>query len=104
MIAVSCNDVDMHAGWIKDIQSYANLNESNFPYPIIQDPDRSLAVRLGMLVSKFYSFFFCSTKWNIYLRFVLLSTNQIKDGDEKDKAGMPLTARAVSFFNDISDH
>ena len=68
MIAVSCNDCKMHTEWIKDIQDYSNLDKSTFPYPIIEDPDRSLAVRLGML-----------------------------DPDEKDSKGMPLTARAVNI-------
>lgn len=39
------------------------------PYPIIADDKRELAVLLGML-----------------------------DPDERDKDGMPLTARCVSFF------
>ncbi len=68
MIAISCNDCSMHKEWIKDIQDYSNLDKSSaFPYPIIDDTDRSLAVRLGMI-----------------------------DPDEKDSTGMPLTARAVS--------
>ncbi len=67
MIAISCNDVEMHSGWIKDIQSFGQLESSEFPYPIIQDQDRSIAVKLGML-----------------------------DPDERDKTGMPVTARAVS--------
>lgn len=40
------------------------------PYPIIADDKRELAVLLGML-----------------------------DPDERDKDGMPLTARCVSFFS-----
>ena len=40
----------------------------NFGYPIIADPKRELAVKFGML-----------------------------DPDEKDKAGLPLTARCVSI-------
>jgi peroxiredoxin 6 len=69
MIAISCNDCSMHKEWIKDIQDYSKLDKSSaFPYPIIDDTDRSLAVRLGMI-----------------------------DPDEKDSTGMPLTARAVSL-------
>lgn len=63
--ALSCDPVESHNGWIKDIQSYSGLNDE-FPYPIISDPDRELAIQLGML-----------------------------DPDEKDKAGLPLTCRAV---------
>lgn len=57
------------------MQSYSGLNDE-FPYPIISDPDRELAIQLGML-----------------------------DPDEKDKAGLPLTCRAVSEQpNDVSNH
>ena len=47
-------------------QAYSG-SEGEFPYPIISDPNRELAVQLGML-----------------------------DPVEKDKAGLPLTCRAVS--------
>ena len=40
--------------------------EGDFPYPIVADDNRNLAVKLGML-----------------------------DPDEKDSKGLPLTARAV---------
>merc|ERR1719495_1643570 len=63
MIALSVDSVDEHNGWIGDIKNYTN---GSFEYPIISDPNRDLAVKLGMI-----------------------------DPDEKDKAGMPVTARAV---------
>ena len=67
MIALSCNDAESHNSWIKDIKAYGNLdNEAPFPYPIIADPKRELAVKFGML-----------------------------DPDELDSQGMPLSARAV---------
>lgn len=67
MLALSCNDVSMHADWIKDIQSYGKLPaDKKFPYPIIDDKSRKLAHLLGMI-----------------------------DPDEIDKEGLPLTARAV---------
>lgn len=66
-IALSCDPVDSHKSWIKDIQAYNKLSSDDFPYPIISDPNRDIAIQLGML-----------------------------DPDEKDKAGLPLTARAVS--------
>ena len=50
----------------QDIQDYSK-STGEFSYPIIADPKRDLATKLGML-----------------------------DPDEKDKAGMPLTCRAVS--------
>lgn len=46
-------------------QSYSKYT-GELPYPIISDPERKLAVQLGML-----------------------------DPEEKDKAGLPLTCRAV---------
>merc|ERR1712002_819448 len=65
LIALSCDDAESHNGWIKDIQDYNKLS-GTFPYPIIADKDRTLAVQLGML-----------------------------DPDERNKAGLPLTARCV---------
>lgn len=65
MIALSCDDVTSHDGWIEDIKGVREKKE-DFPYPIIADPKRELAVKFGML-----------------------------DPEEKDKAGLPLTARCV---------
>lgn len=65
LIALSCDSVASHNGWIADIQAYNNLS-GEFPYPIVADENRDLAVSLGMV-----------------------------DPDEKDAAGMPLTCRAV---------
>ena len=67
VIAISCDPVESHKAWIKDIQDYGKLPANEFPYPIISDPHREIAVKLGML-----------------------------DPAEKDNAGLPLTARAVS--------
>lgn len=73
LIALSCNDADMHKEWIKDIQAYGHLDTtSKFPYPIIDDKTRNLAHTLGMI-----------------------------DPDEIDSAGMPLTARAVKILRFI---
>jgi len=63
MIALSVDGVEHHNGWIEDIKNYTN---GVFNFPIISDPDREIAVKLGMI-----------------------------DPDEKDSAGMPVTARAV---------
>lgn len=65
IIALSCDTVDDHKGWIQDIQHYNGLSGS-FPYPIIEDSKRELAVLLGMV-----------------------------DPVEKDCKGLPLTCRAV---------
>ncbi|XP_015922579.1 peroxiredoxin-6 [Parasteatoda tepidariorum] len=66
LIALSCDDVLSHKKWTEDIKAYACLKDVGFPFPIIADEKRELAVQLGMI-----------------------------DPDEKDKDGLPLTARAV---------
>jgi len=65
LIALSCDEVDSHNGWIKDIIAYNNLS-TGFSYPIIADPKREVATLYGMM-----------------------------DPDEKDAKGIPLTCRAV---------
>jgi 1-Cys peroxiredoxin 6 len=68
LLALSCNDVEMHNAWVKDIVAYGNLDATNpFPYPIIDDKTRHISERLGMI-----------------------------DPNEHDAAGIPLTARAVT--------
>jgi len=62
-IAFSCDSLEDHHGWIKDIKAAFG---GDVQYPIISDPDRKLAVQLGML-----------------------------DEDEKDAAGIPATVRKV---------
>jgi len=72
MIALSCDSVEDHKGWISDIEAYnktldgKECNGFKVNYPIIADPDRDLAVKFGML-----------------------------DPDERDMNGIPLPARAV---------
>ena len=73
LIALSCDDVESHKGWVKDIKDYVTYEKDDFPYPIISDEKRELAVKLGMI-----------------------------DPDEKDAKGLPLTARAVSSLVSIS--
>ena len=65
VLAVSCNDLDSHQAWISDITASQQVPGA-WPYPIISDPNRLLAVRLGML-----------------------------DPDERDAKGLPMSARAV---------
>jgi len=69
VIALSCNSIGDHQKWIKDICSYSKFVADKWPYPIIADEKRELAVKLGML-----------------------------DPDEKDADGLPLTCRAVFFI------
>jgi len=67
VIGLSCDTVENHHGWIKDLQSMSGCdNKCDFPFPIIDDSDRKLAKELGMI-----------------------------DPDEFDNKGLPLTARAV---------
>ncbi|XP_004079116.1 peroxiredoxin-6-like [Oryzias latipes] len=68
MVALSIDTLEDHRGWSKDILAYNNEESASglLPFPIIADSKRELAVALGML-----------------------------DPDEKDKDGMPLTARCV---------
>ncbi|CAK6974871.1 peroxiredoxin-6 [Scomber scombrus] len=66
MIALSVDSVEDHRNWSKDVMAFSNAAESTLPFPIIADDKRELAVQLGML-----------------------------DPDERDKDGMPLTARCV---------
>jgi len=64
LTALSCDSVESHKGWIEDIKAYNNLDA--FSYPIIADPDRSVATAYGMM-----------------------------DPEAKDSQGIPLTCRAV---------
>ncbi|KAI5637010.1 ahpC/TSA family domain-containing protein [Phthorimaea operculella] len=71
VIGLSCDSIDSHVDWCKDIKSYAGINEDEkFPYPIIEDLDRTIATKLGMV-----------------------------DKDELDPVGMPLTARCVFIID-----
>jgi 1-Cys peroxiredoxin 6 len=48
MIALSCNDTEMHNSWINDIKAYGQLDASvKFPYPIIDDTTRHISHILG---------------------------------------------------------
>lgn len=71
LIALSCDSVASHLGWIKDIQAYGNQS-GDFPYPIIDDANRELAVKFNML-----------------------------DKDEIGAAGLPLTCRAVFIIDPL---
>lgn len=49
-IALSIDSVESHLKWIDDIKTYGNIEaETTFPYPIIDDTNRSLAEKLNML-------------------------------------------------------
>ncbi len=100
MIALSCNEAETHNSWIKDIQAYGKLDAgTKFPYPIIDDTTRRLSTLLGKFPSNNRKFF----------KIIIILINFISgmlDPDEIDKAGMPLSARAVcnfliSFFSSL---
>lgn len=66
-IALSIDSTESHLKWIPDIKAYGNIDQSSeFPYPIIDDQNRSLAVKFNML-----------------------------DQDEVNSSGIVLTCRAV---------
>lgn len=69
-IALSCDTVESHNKWMEDIKVFAKYSGEGFPYPIISDEGRDLACQLHML-----------------------------DPEEKDKDGIPLTARAVFIID-----
>ncbi|EFN59977.1 hypothetical protein CHLNCDRAFT_133096 [Chlorella variabilis] len=48
LVALSCNDLDSHKQWVKDIEGSMS-DGRRIEYPIIADPDRSIAKQWGML-------------------------------------------------------
>merc|ERR1719187_1069698 len=66
LIALSCDSVEDHCGWGKDVMAYSGQGDQKLPFPIIADKSRDLASKLGMV-----------------------------DPDEKTAAGLALTARCV---------
>lgn len=65
-IALSCDSIENHLEWIKDLEVYGQCQSEQFFFPIIEDANRILAKRLGMI-----------------------------DCEQYDSKGLPLTARAV---------
>ena len=52
MIALSCDSVEDHLGWSKDVEAFnerQGREKMALSYPIIADPERKLAVKFGML-------------------------------------------------------
>ena len=48
IIALSCNDVESHHSWIKDVEAFG---KTTVTFPIIADKNRTIAQSLGMLSS-----------------------------------------------------
>ena len=72
MIGLSCDTVESHRSWIKDIMAYSKFSYELLSYPIIADQSRSIAELYGML-----------------------------DAEAKDKKGIPLTCRYRATANII---
>jgi 1-Cys peroxiredoxin 6 len=67
LIGLSCDDVDSHREWSKDVLARCGCDQDEvLNFPIIADSERSIVTELGML-----------------------------DPEEKDAAGVPLPARAL---------
>lgn len=67
LIGVSCDSVDEHMAWSKDVlYREGKLSDGELAFPIIADEDRDIVTQLGML-----------------------------DPEERDAAGVPLPARAL---------
>lgn len=49
VLAHSVDSLDLHNIWVNDIHNYCQDICGDFPYPIIADPSRDLAVQFGML-------------------------------------------------------
>ncbi|XP_017777782.1 PREDICTED: peroxiredoxin-6-like [Nicrophorus vespilloides] len=49
LLAHSCDKLQSHVDWVNDIKSYCLDIPGEFPYPIISDETRELAVRLDMI-------------------------------------------------------
>jgi alkyl hydroperoxide reductase subunit AhpC len=47
IIALSCSPLEKHKEWIDDIKAYAGL--SDFQIPIIDDSERVISIKLGMI-------------------------------------------------------
>ncbi|KAJ8918151.1 hypothetical protein NQ315_011608 [Exocentrus adspersus] len=52
LLAHSVDDLTSHKDWVNDIKNYCKDIPGEFPYPIIADPKRELAVQLDMIDAK----------------------------------------------------
>jgi len=71
LLGLSCDSVDDHHGWSKDVLHRAGISpDAGLAFPIVADKNRSIVTKLGML-----------------------------DPEEKDAKGVPLPARALVVLN-----
>ncbi|KAI8904147.1 thioredoxin-like protein [Gorgonomyces haynaldii] len=73
VIGLSCNFLDSHEEWIKDINE---TQQCSLDFPIIADPDRTVATLYDML--------------------------DYQDSTNVDKMGMPFTVRSVFFIDPLN--
>lgn len=52
ILAHSCDKLQAHVDWVNDIKSYCKDIPGEFPFPIVSDENRDLAVKLDMLDDK----------------------------------------------------
>ncbi|VVC39590.1 Thioredoxin-like fold,Peroxiredoxin, AhpC-type,Alkyl hydroperoxide reductase subunit C/ Thiol [Cinara cedri] len=52
VLGLSCDKLESHVNWINDIKSYCVDIEGEFPFPIISDSSRELAIKLDMLAEE----------------------------------------------------
>ncbi|XP_026809611.1 peroxiredoxin-6-like [Rhopalosiphum maidis] len=52
VLGLSCDKLESHVDWINDIKSYCLDIKGEFPYPIISDSTRDLAVQLDMIAEE----------------------------------------------------
>lgn len=52
LLAHSCDKLQCHVDWVNDIKSYCQDIVGDFPYPIISDDKRELALALDMIDAK----------------------------------------------------
>lgn len=52
LIGHSCDPLQSHIEWVNDIKNYCQDIPGEFPYPIIADENRDLAVQLDMIDAK----------------------------------------------------
>jgi peroxiredoxin 6 len=98
-IALSCDDVDSHKGWLADIAEYNG--GQGLTYPIIADPTRYVGRFSGCLPACLLRTFMIL--WCLWLpcarRCGILSDLSVLlgmlDKELKDELGMPLTVRKV---------
>ena len=101
LCAISCDDVDSHVEWIKDICASQGCAELGFP--IIADPSRELITMLGMIGALGPPLALCCRlQFSAKSQLALDQQRRVSDAlalradpEERNAAGLPMPARAV---------